>query len=322
MFQYIADFFSTIPFFNSVAFGIIAMCIVGSSWSIIGLVMGDAPKKGIESSVVQLAGACFSATLSAIIMIATSAYSTASWQATLLCCLCYGANGAFNCIMLQFMSKAMQIGPNGIIWSIIQSGFVFTFIMGIVFFNVELTFMRGTGIVLILLALFVFGFGKDNNTKNSKWKLLAFTALFLTGIHQCLSVLPSYFEAVKNVSSIVRALSTSCGVLITALAWDLVQMDKAHFEKIKRNFKSMILWKYVGLLQFFSLICAYTLLYPGMDIMARAGMGGMCYPVMVGSCIISFTLASIFILKEKIRFLQLAGIAICIAGLILICTRN
>ena len=77
MFQYIADFFSTIPFFNSVAFGIIAMCIVGSSWSIIGLVMGDAPKKGIESSVVQLAGACFSATLSAIIMIATSAYSTA-----------------------------------------------------------------------------------------------------------------------------------------------------------------------------------------------------------------------------------------------------
>lgn len=322
MFQYIADFFNAIPFFSSVAFGIIAMCIVGSSWSIIGLVMGDAPKKGIESSVVQLAGAVFSAAVSAIIMIATSAYSTASWQSTLLCCLCYAANGAFNCIMLQFMSKAMQIGPNGIIWSIIQSGFVFTFIMGAVFFNVAITFMRGAGLVLILAALFVFGIGKDNNVKDSKWKLLAFTALFLTGIHQCLSVLPSYFEAVKNIPSIVRALSTACGVLVTASAWDLVQMDREHFAKIKKNFKSLILWKYVGLLQFFSLICAYTLLYPGMDIMAKAGMGGMCYPVMVGSCIISFTLASIFILKEKIRILQLFGIAICIIGLILICSQD
>lgn len=321
MFQYLSDFFNSIPFFGSVTFGIIAMCIVGASWSIIGLVMGDAPKKGIETSMVQLAGAIFSAAVSAVIMVITSAYSTASWQVTLLTCLCYAANGALNCIMLQFMSKAMQTGPNGIIWSIIQSGFVFTFITGIIFFDVKLTVMRGAGVLFILLALLIFGLGKVNNEKGSKWKLLAFIALFLTGAHQNLSVLPSYFEAAQNVPSIVRALSTSLGVLVCAAIWDIVQMTEEHLQKIKKNFQNPMLWKYVGLLQFFSLVCAYTLLYPGMDIMAEAGMGGMCYPVMVGSCIISFTLASILLLKEKIKLLQLCAIAICITGLILICTK-
>ena len=38
---------------NSLAFGLIAMVIVGGSWSLVGLVMGDAPKKGIDSSIVQ-----------------------------------------------------------------------------------------------------------------------------------------------------------------------------------------------------------------------------------------------------------------------------
>ena len=41
---------------NSLAFGLIAMVIVGGSWSLVGLVMGDAPKKGIDSSLVQFWG--------------------------------------------------------------------------------------------------------------------------------------------------------------------------------------------------------------------------------------------------------------------------
>ena len=73
MFQQFLDALNEIEFFSSVPFGIIAMIIVGSSWCLVGLVMGDAPKKGIEASLVQLCGAAFSAVFSLVIMIASSA---------------------------------------------------------------------------------------------------------------------------------------------------------------------------------------------------------------------------------------------------------
>lgn len=321
MFQELVQFLAGIPFFNSVIFGIIAMVIVGSSWCLVGLVMGDAPKKGIEPSLVQLSGAIFSSFFSVIIMIITSAYSTASLKVTLLTMLCYMLNGALNFIMLQIMSKAMQCGPNGVIWSIIQSALVFPFIVGIIFFDVKLTVLRGAGIILLLTALVIFACSKDNSVKGGNWKILAFLALFITAIQQNLSTLPSYFEAALGVPSIVRALSTASGTLIAAVILNLVRMNREHWNKLKSNFRNFTLWKYVGTLQLFSLLFSYTLFYPGMNIMAKAGMGGMCYPMMVGSCIVSFSLASIVILKEKIRFIQIFGLIVCVSGLILICTK-
>ena len=50
MFHQIVQFFSSIPFFSSVAFGIIAMVIVGSSWCLVGLVMGAFPSSASSRS--------------------------------------------------------------------------------------------------------------------------------------------------------------------------------------------------------------------------------------------------------------------------------
>ena len=54
--------------------------------------------------------------------------------------------------------------------------------------------------------------------------------------------------------------------------------------------------------------------------MAEQGRGGMCYPLMVGSCIVFFTIISVLLLKERMRKIQLAAILVCVAGLVLICT--
>ena len=106
-----------------------------------------------------------------------------------------------------------------------------------------------------------------------------------------------------------------------AILWNLFQMTPERWDQIKRNVKNRTLWKYIAALQFFSLLFAYTLLYPGMNVMADKGFGGMCYPMMVGSCIITFTISSVWILKEKIRPIQIAAIVVCLCGLILICTK-
>ena len=285
--------------------------------------MGDAPKKGIEPSLVQLGGSIFSVLFSSIILLLTSAYSTAPAKATFLVCLCYFAGALLNFVMLQLMSKAMQLGPNGVIWSIIQSALVFPFIGGIAFFGVKFTVFRGIGIVFLLTALILFAFTKDNSNKSSgrKWRVLAFTALIITAIQQNITTLPSYFEVSRGVPSILRSLCAASGTLVMAIIWNAVQMTPERREQIRKNIKNMTLWKYIAILQLFSLIFAYTLFYPGMDIMAGKGLGGMSYPMMVGSCIVSFTLSSIWLLKEKIRPVQLAALIVCIAGLALICTK-
>ena len=310
-------------FLNSVYFGITAMVIVGSSWCLVGLVMGDAPKKNVDTSMVQFFGAAFSCLVSLILWITAIPTVNCSLSVLFLACGVYALGTFMNFHMLQFMSAAMQLGPNGVIWSIIQSAFIFPFIGGILFFDVKFTFLRGIGIFLLLAALFCFGRVKDNSVKGSdgKWKKLAFICFGIVAIQQNLTTAPSYFEEAREIPSIIRTLANSFGVLLAAAISNGIKISRQpeFKEVLKKSFFNRHLWKYVCALQFFSLIFAYTLQFPGMDVMAKAGLGGMCYPTMVGSCIVSFTLSSVFILKEKVRKIQMAALALCILGLILIC---
>jgi drug/metabolite transporter (DMT)-like permease len=321
MYATICNHIAEIPFFSSAAFGIMAMVIVGASWCLIGLIMGDAPKRGIEPSLVQLFGGVVSVLASVVIMFATKAYPTAPARVVFWTCAAYAYSGMSNFIMLQIMSSAMQSGPNGIIWSIIQSAMIFPFIGGILFFGVEFTAFRGIGIFLVLAALVLFALAKDNSNNSGKWKLKAFICLAMCAIQQNITTMPSYFPEVKGVSSICRSLVSALAILVTALIYNIVRMNDARREQIKKNIRNLTLWKYIGGLQFFNLIFAYTLLYPGLDTMADHGLGGMCYPMLVGSCIVSFTISSVLILKEKIRPVQVAALTACIAGLVFICTK-
>lgn len=314
---------SSWPFFSSLAFGIIALTITGSSWSLLGLIMGDAPKRGIDPALVILMGAVTSIAAGLAIGSLTGAFTAdCSRKVFWLTCAAYAYCGVSNFFNLVFMSRAMQTGPNGIIWSIIQSAMVFPFICGMLFLGVEATALRITGIILLLVSLVFFSFGRDNsNRSGGEWKILAFVCLALCAVQQNVNTLPSYFESSRAVSSIVRTVATSCGQLVAASVWLLWGLNREKLKTIGRVLCGGRLWMYILGSSGFSLVFAYTLFYPGMDVMGAHGMGGMAFPMMVGSCIVSFTLASILILKEKMRLSQFCGLVLCVAGLILICTR-
>lgn len=309
-------------FFGSLAFGITALVLVGGSWCLVGLVMSDAPKRGVDTSLVQFFGSFTSVIISLIIGLYTSSFFVnIPLKIFLLTCCSYFVAGFMNFHMLQTMSKAMQKGPNGVIWAIIQAGCVSPFICGMLFFNVEFTILRVLGIVFVVLALILFVFTKDNTNKGgSLWLIQAFICFGIVSIQQNLMVIPSYYEECKQISSVIRAMCVAGGTLIGAITLNLFKNSPEQKKKIVSNLKNSMLWKYVFLLQFFSLIFAYTLHYPGMDVMANHGRGGMSYPLMVGSCIVFFTILSIALLKERIKLIQIAALAACIAGLSLICT--
>lgn len=325
MIQSLTELLNGISFFSSVWFGVIAMLIVGGSFCLVGLVMGDAPKRGIEPSLVQLFGACFSILAGLVIMLIMNAVPVCSWKIWLPVCLTYATAGALNFVMLQVMSYAMQRGPNGIIWSIIQSALIFPFLGGVLFFGVLLTPFRAGGILTLLAALVLFGMAKDQkagtkvNEKKRGWRGAAFLCLAICAVQQNLMTAPSYFEDARAVTSIARSLATASGTFLGALVYNLLKMNAERLAQLRSNLGRWTLWRYIIALQFFGLIFSYTLLYPGMNVMADAGLGGICYPMMVGSCIVTFSLASVCLLKEPMTLLQAVALTVCITGLVLIC---
>ena len=133
--------------------------------------------------------------------------------------------------------------------------------------------------------------------------------------------MPAYFPESRQTSSILCTLATSSGTVSASIIFMLFTLSKEKINNIKQNIQNPLLWKYVFALQFFSLLFAYTLFYPGLFTMGKHGLGMVCFPMMVGSCILSFTLVGILILKEKIKPLQLFALIMCLSGLVFLAMK-
>ncbi|WP_176011667.1 hypothetical protein [Victivallis sp. Marseille-Q1083] len=303
-------------------FGMIALTLVGLSWTVVGIVMGQAPRRQIDPGLILFCGAAVAIFASLAILTFTKTDAVGG-MAEMLTCLAYLAGGVLNYWLLHLMSRAMQLGPNGVVWTMVQSAMIFPFLTGIVFFGEKLTVCRAAGLGLILVALVLFGLAKDNTVnRTGRWRLLAFAAFLLAGIQQNCTTLPSYFPAARTVSSLVRLGAAGTGTFVAALAGLLYGMNRERYREILGMMRMKALWIYVFSLQFFSLVFAATLFYPGMDALARAGAGAVSVPLLVGSCIIGFALYSILILREKTSVLQVVAVICCLAGIVGICCNS
>jgi len=299
-----------------IAYGIAAMVLVGIGWTFFGYVMGKAPRQNIKIPYLLI----FSSFLAQVVSCAIglhqgfprlSPFGYFITSGVLVIC------GIANYFQLDLMSRAMQKGPNGIIWSIIQSGFVFPFFMGVIFFGVKLNILRVSGLISLLAALALFGMGK-NTTSEGKWKLPAFGSFLMTGLLQMLSNLPSYFPEAEAVSSIWRTAAFSVGLGLGAVILELPK-GKQFFTELGSHFRRFAVWWNCLLLEIPEMVTSYLLLYPGMDILSRAGIGSVAYPVMVGSCIIFFELFAVLVLREKRRPVQWIALLLCLLGVVGIC---
>ena len=302
-------------------FGILALLTVGASWSLVGVVMSSGPKNGIEVPPIQLTNAFFAMVFSALIAVISGQMTSVELPVLLLGTGIYFVAGFLDCLGMRCLAEGMKRGPNGIVWAIMQSALVFPFLVGIFFFGVELTIFRGIGILLLLSALIFFGASQDNNQKDKlsgrgSWRFWAFLALALISVQQNLTATPSYYPALQEISPVVRALASITGCLVGALPG---QVGKGFFKEFSGVIRRKCFWIYIGILQMISLPLAYFLMYPGLDAMANAGAGAISYPMMVGSCIIGFSLYSIVVLKEKVSKLQILGMLFCLGGLICLC---
>ena len=298
-------------------FGILAMVMVGSGWTIFGYLMGKAPKLKLD-----ITGFLFICTAVEFIISIIIALFSGVPQATLtgwvigsgILLLC----GVANYFQLEIMAKAMQKGPNGIIWTITQSGFIFPFAMGIICFGVPLPPFRGVGFILLIASLVIFGLSGKSSQASGKWKLLALLAFLATGVSQSLSNLPSYFESAAPITEKWRTAAFALGLMLGCLLVKCRELP-AFFRVVKEQLGNKNVWWMGALGSLSNMIFSMLFLYPGMNALEKTGCGAIAYPVMVCSCLIIFESYSIIFLREKRSAGQIFALILCIAGAVMIC---
>ena len=313
---------------DSMFFTICGLIVVGISWCLNGVILGRAPKDGLNESLIIFTGAICAVLCGIVVSLSTGAISNASLPVTLRTLAFYFAGGIFNFFGLQSMAQGMRRGPNGIIWGIMQSALVFPFTIGIVVFGTEPTVWRLVGIVSLLVGLAFYAMAKESSREKGRphkgsWRFYAFLSFALVSIQQTLTSTPSYFPEARSVSSVLRSVALSFGDFVGFLllfAFRILRNGSIAIP-FRENYHRLRFWAYIFVLQFFAILFAYTLLYPGMDKMAEHGAGAVSYPLMVASCIIAFTVYSFAVLKEKPTFKQILALIFCLIGFAGMCIQ-
>ena len=232
-----------------------------------------------------------------------------------MCCLA----GFSNFYIYVFTAKAMQRGPNGLVWGIMQSGLIGTFLMGMIFFGEKPSLPRVAGALLILCGVLVMGLAKDRKSPGGQggkaWLLFSLCAMLLSMITQCCNTLPSYFPEIGENGASVLTLGMYCGGLLGFAFTTLPGLIR------KRDFGCRSEWIMAGILMILNTSASLIFFYRGLDMLAKNGCAGLGYPLSIGVCVIGFSFYSLLILKEKFARLSLIGLgAVCI-GIIAVSIR-
>ncbi len=296
--------------------GISMLVATGLMWVAIGAVIGGAGRNGVPVGAMQTASALLILVVGTVLICVLPGREVSA-SVRFWTMLSVFGSGFLNYFVLDLMGRAMRNGPNGIVWALIQSALVFPFLVGVIVFGTRLTPARGIGLAAIVASLLAFGLARESGSGSAgsgSWKLAAFGSFLLAGFNQNLSNLPSYFPEAAAVGSVWRTMAGQAGVVSAFLLFGL----RAERKRTPHLFHSARLWRSAMVLAGVSLVSSFCLLYNGLDRVARAGAGAIGYPVVVGSCIVGFSIYSCVVLRERLRPLSLAGVVSGTAGIVLI----
>jgi len=292
--------------------GMFLITLTGLIWCGNGIIFSYAARKSLDFIAIMFTATLLGAILFWIFMskpqmILNGTASRLSELAIIM--LSSGIIGTIGVIIMQ---KAMRSGHHGIVWTISQFALIVPFFWGIIVFQEPTTLLKNIGILCVLTSFLAFGAGQSRSQQQADkpilfWFPMTMLAFVILGIHQSISLIPGYWQNWEDSANLRGALINT-GFFLSYLIAVIFS------GRLPTNRTVLKLGLLSGVLVFISPIT----LFRSMDLLARANMLSMVYPLTVGTCIIAFIIYSILFLKEKSSFTTLAGIGVGIAGLILI----
>jgi drug/metabolite transporter (DMT)-like permease len=290
--------------------GLIFLVLTAITWVVLGAVISNAAQRGLNLGFIQGAGAIVFALMVLPLYFFTD--MTVPYQVLIASFLA----GIGNYTTFLLMNKAMQKGPNGLVWAMIQSAFIVPFLMGVIFFNVPCPMTRIIGLVMLVAAMVLMGvFGKNDDSKDEKrsyiWIVFTILGFIVAGATQSCANIPSYLikeESGGLLTALFRAGVCSGGIFATFFVHGLV--NKKIFE-----------WKgCIGstVVMTLATVLALIFVFVGLDRLAAHNAGAIAYPMIVGISIAIFMVYTAIRLKEKLSLPALLGVLLCLAGIVVI----
>lgn len=292
-------------FMTNFSIGLILTLTTGLIWGLVGVVFYHAVRKKIEYASLMFVASLVSMIAAwALRCDYTKITFSGNEEVIGKLLLVMGGVALLSSIGFWLMRQAMQSGHSGVAWAMVQAAMVIPALAAILFFGETLTFFKIAGLFVIVSSIVAFSFSKENKQESKHrhaWLWFALIAFLLVGVSQFLSTFPSYWEEWDESVDLRLPLQMTFTFLIFSI-YLLATRQKVNKVAIRP-----------GLLYAVVVFIGQVFLYLSIDRMALAESISLVYPVAIGTCVVSFSLYSVIIIKEKSSryiVLGLLGVAI------------
>jgi drug/metabolite transporter (DMT)-like permease len=231
--------------------------------------------------------------------------------------------GMVNAFGLLAMQRAMKKGHHGLTWAIGQSAMVLPFLTGVLVFGEEPARGRLAGLAAMLAGIAVLGYAQKARPRPGatapqagekgpassqawSWFLAALAALLLLGAGQALMTLPSHVPALTDSARLRLPLLYLGNAAIILTLW-----GRQGGRPGRLTLALALVGTVLGL-------AGGVALFHGLDLLAGADLASIGFPIAVGSCVLSFAAYSALVLRETFTRRHVAGIALGLAGMVLL----
>jgi hypothetical protein len=239
--------------------------------------------------------------------------------------ICMLAWGFLNFWMTFFTGRAMARGPNGLSWTIAQSGLVFPFLMGLATGQTAPTWTGAAGFLLILANVVASGIGRDASAgapragaPARRWFPPALAAFFLCGANQCAANLVSYLPPDARPQTLERMFWGLVGATAGWVLWAIGRRLLGAPRETGVAAKYAFLLKVCGLALPLQFSVSVWFLFRSLDLLQEAGLAAIASPMQVNACLIGFFLYGRLVLRERTTALRTIAFALGVLGVFLI----
>jgi drug/metabolite transporter (DMT)-like permease len=231
--------------------------------------------------------------------------------------LVIGLAGVVSGLGMLLMTRSMALGHGGISWAISQSALVVPFLAGVLLEGDRAGLGAWAGLALVLAMIAVLGrrpgeaeAGSPDVTaaqRRGPWIASVAGAFAALGVSQALSSIPSRWNGWTDAAGLRVALSAA-GFLVPQLVLFLFTKDRRPGRLVP------LLALAHGVVGFLG----QAALFASLDRLAPYGLAAAAFPVSIGTTIVSFSLYSALVLRERFRALDIASLAAGSAGIALL----
>lgn len=307
--------------------GLVFAVLVGLSWVVTGAAVGLAEKHGYGAWRHQFAYTSMYGLATALVVAVGAArcpnVPAFSLRFDPAPALFIALWGVLSYAQNLCVGAGMRRGPNGIVWTIAQSGFALPVLLGFAMGNTPLTAIRVAGVFSVLLGVVCCGRAKGNGKARHGrgWLVPALLGFLFCGLNQCAQAMASFFPAETRPSPLLRVLFGAVGVLSAVAVHRAAVLAFGNVRSRERQpppsrYGRLVTICAVNAAVFF--LSGFCFHYNALDRLEAAGRISAANPVMLAACLVGFVLYGIVFLREKPSASQLAGTLLAVIGAILV----